>query len=142
MLSCFNSLGKPAAIRYGTGSIAGFFSEDSVTLGDLVVKDQVSAHLYLFICMGQCYYVCYGRYIGEGLEKGIGEGLERGIDGQERRPGASAHGRARRVFLSSNSCLLYFSSIDCINRPTGRPCLARDPYLLKTLNKLTDNLPR
>jgi hypothetical protein len=138
MLSCFNSLGKPAAIRYGTGSIAGFFSEDSVTLGDLVVKDQVSAHLYLFICMGQCYYVCYGRYIGEGLE--------RGIDGQEHRPGASAHGQARRVFLPSNSCLLYFSSIDYINRPTVRPCLASDPYplktLLETLNKLTDNLPR
>ncbi|CAD6220742.1 unnamed protein product [Miscanthus lutarioriparius] len=31
---------KPAAIQYGTGSIAGFLSEDSVTLGDLVVKDQ------------------------------------------------------------------------------------------------------
>jgi hypothetical protein len=52
----------------------------------------------------------------------------------------------RRGFLPSNSCLLYFSSIDYINRPVGRPYLARDPYLLKTLlktlNKLTDNLPR
>lgn len=37
----FISPGKPAAIHYGTGSIAGFFSEDSVTVGDLVVKDQV-----------------------------------------------------------------------------------------------------
>jgi hypothetical protein len=65
------------------------------------------------------------------------------IDGQERRPGASAHGRARGGFLPSNSYLLYFSSIDYINRPVGRPYLARDPYLLKTLNKLlTDNLPR
>jgi hypothetical protein len=37
----------------------------------------------------------------------------------------------------------YFSSIDYINRPAGRPYLARDPYLLKTLNKLlTDNFPR
>jgi hypothetical protein len=39
-----------------------------------------------------------------------------------------------------------FSSIDYINRPLGRPYIARDPYLLKTLlktlNKLTDNLPR
>ena len=51
------SAGKPAAIQYGTGSIAGFFSEDSVTLGDLVVKDQVSAHLYMFICMKQSSYV-------------------------------------------------------------------------------------
>jgi hypothetical protein len=66
-----------------------------------------------------------------------------GIDGQECRPGASAHGRARGGFLPSNSCLLYFSSIDYINRPVGCPYLARDPYLLKTLNKLlTDNLPR
>jgi hypothetical protein len=40
-------------------------------------------------------------------------------------------------------CLLYFSSIDYITRPAGRPCLARDPYLLKTLNKLLiNNLPR
>jgi hypothetical protein len=64
-----------------------------------------------------------------------------------RRPGASAHGQAKGGFLPSNSCLLYFSSIDYINRPAGCPYLARDPYLLetllKTLNKLlTDNLPR
>jgi hypothetical protein len=66
-----------------------------------------------------------------------------GIDGQECRPGASAHDRARRGFLPSNSCLLYFLSIDYINRPVGCPYLARDSYLLKTLNKLlTDNLPR
>jgi hypothetical protein len=58
--------------------------------------------------------------------------LERGIDGQERRPGASAHDRARGGFLPSNSCLLYFSSIDYINRSAGCPCLARDLYLLKT----------
>ena len=59
-----------------------------------------------------------------------------------RRPGASAHGRARGGVFPSNSCLLYFSFIDYINRPVGRPYLARDPYLLKTLNKLlTDNLP-
>uniref|UniRef100_A0A0E0P663 Uncharacterized protein n=1 Tax=Oryza rufipogon TaxID=4529 RepID=A0A0E0P663_ORYRU len=34
------SVGKPAAIQYGNGSVAGFFNEDSVTIGDLVVKDQ------------------------------------------------------------------------------------------------------
>jgi hypothetical protein len=66
--------------------------------------------------------------------------------GRKRRPGASAHGRARGGFLPSNSCLLYVSSIDYINRPTGRPYLAIYPYLLKTLlkslNKLTYNLPR
>ncbi|KAG8385764.1 hypothetical protein BUALT_Bualt03G0079200 [Buddleja alternifolia] len=32
--------GKPAAIQYGTGAISGFFSEDNVKVGDLVVKDQ------------------------------------------------------------------------------------------------------
>ncbi|KAG2625710.1 hypothetical protein PVAP13_3KG309500 [Panicum virgatum] len=38
--STYKKNGKPADIHYGTGAIAGFFSEDSVTLGDLVVKDQ------------------------------------------------------------------------------------------------------
>jgi phytepsin len=38
--SSYKKNGKPAAIQYGTGSIAGYFSEDSVTVGDLVVKDQ------------------------------------------------------------------------------------------------------
>uniref|UniRef100_A0A0D9WJU8 Peptidase A1 domain-containing protein n=2 Tax=Leersia perrieri TaxID=77586 RepID=A0A0D9WJU8_9ORYZ len=38
--STYQKNGKPAAIQYGTGSIAGFFSEDSVTVGDLIVKDQ------------------------------------------------------------------------------------------------------
>ncbi|XP_042385221.1 aspartic proteinase oryzasin-1-like isoform X2 [Zingiber officinale] len=32
--------GKPADIQYGTGAISGFFSEDHVTIGDLIVKDQ------------------------------------------------------------------------------------------------------
>jgi hypothetical protein len=53
---------------------------------------------------------------------------------KEHRPGTSAHGQARGWFLPSNSCLLYLSSIDYINRPASRPYLARDPYLLKTLN--------
>jgi hypothetical protein len=51
--------------------------------------------------------------------------------------GASAHGRARGGFLSSNFCLLYFSSIDYINRPAGCSYLARDHYLLKPLLKLS-----
>jgi hypothetical protein len=65
--------------------------------------------------------------------------LERDIDGQERRPGASAHGRAREGVFPSNSCLLYFSSIDYINRLASRPYLTRDPYLLKTLLKTLNN---
>uniref|UniRef100_A0A1J3K6U2 Aspartic proteinase A2 n=1 Tax=Noccaea caerulescens TaxID=107243 RepID=A0A1J3K6U2_NOCCA len=38
--STYKKSGKSAAIHYGTGSISGFFSYDSVTVGDLVVKDQ------------------------------------------------------------------------------------------------------
>ncbi|KAL5700584.1 phytepsin [Ranunculus cassubicifolius] len=33
--------GKPCSIEYGSGSIAGFFSEDNVQVGDLIVRDQV-----------------------------------------------------------------------------------------------------
>ena len=33
--------GKSADIHYGTGAISGFFSEDNVKVGDLVVKNQV-----------------------------------------------------------------------------------------------------
>ncbi|KAL5730025.1 phytepsin [Ranunculus cassubicifolius] len=32
--------GKSAAIHYGTGAISGFFSEDNVQVGDLIVKKQ------------------------------------------------------------------------------------------------------
>ncbi|XP_019193047.1 PREDICTED: cyprosin-like [Ipomoea nil] len=32
--------GTSAAIKYGTGSISGFFSQDSINLGGLIVKDQ------------------------------------------------------------------------------------------------------
>ncbi|XP_010539213.1 PREDICTED: aspartic proteinase A3-like isoform X3 [Tarenaya hassleriana] len=32
--------GKPASIRYGTGAISGFFSNDDITIGDLVVKNE------------------------------------------------------------------------------------------------------
>nr|KJB22152.1 hypothetical protein B456_004G031800 [Gossypium raimondii] len=36
----YKANGKPADIQYGTGAISGFFSEDHVTVGDLVVKHQ------------------------------------------------------------------------------------------------------
>ncbi|XP_010511323.1 PREDICTED: aspartic proteinase-like [Camelina sativa] len=32
--------GKPGTIKYGSGSMSGFFSEDNVKVGDLVVKNQ------------------------------------------------------------------------------------------------------
>lgn len=42
--------GKSAAIHYGTGAISGFFSQDNVRIGDLVVKNQVmmqsDSHLF------------------------------------------------------------------------------------------------
>ncbi|XP_004293311.1 PREDICTED: aspartic proteinase A1 [Fragaria vesca subsp. vesca] len=38
--STYKKNGKSAAIQYGTGSISGFFSNDNVKVGDLVVKDQ------------------------------------------------------------------------------------------------------
>ncbi|KAM7498321.1 hypothetical protein LguiA_022735 [Lonicera macranthoides] len=38
--STYQKNGKSAAIHYGTGSVSGFFSQDHVTVGDLVVKDQ------------------------------------------------------------------------------------------------------
>ncbi|KAL0389167.1 UNVERIFIED_CONTAM: Aspartic proteinase A1 [Sesamum calycinum] len=38
--STYKKNGKSAAIHYGTGSISGFFSQDHVQLGNLVVKDQ------------------------------------------------------------------------------------------------------
>ncbi|OVA09776.1 Peptidase A1 [Macleaya cordata] len=38
--STYKKNGKPAAIQYGTGAISGFFSQDNVIVGDLVVKNQ------------------------------------------------------------------------------------------------------
>ncbi|XP_020681284.1 aspartic proteinase oryzasin-1-like [Dendrobium catenatum] len=39
--SSYKKNGKSAAIHYGTGSVSGFFSEDHVTVGSIVVKEQV-----------------------------------------------------------------------------------------------------
>ena len=36
--------GKRASIRYGTGAISGYFSLDSVKIGDVVVKNQVCSN--------------------------------------------------------------------------------------------------
>ncbi|KAF8031573.1 hypothetical protein BT93_D0709 [Corymbia citriodora subsp. variegata] len=38
--STYKRNGKPASIQYGTGAISGFFSNDNVQVGDLVIKDQ------------------------------------------------------------------------------------------------------
>ncbi|KAF3613903.1 Aspartic proteinase [Capsicum annuum] len=38
--STYKKNGEPAAIQYGSGAISGFFSDDNVKVGDLVVKDQ------------------------------------------------------------------------------------------------------
>lgn len=39
--STYTANGKSCSISYGSGSIAGFFSQDNVAVGDVVVKDQV-----------------------------------------------------------------------------------------------------
>ncbi|KAL2607564.1 hypothetical protein R1flu_026137 [Riccia fluitans] len=41
--STYKEDGRQFSIQYGTGSMSGFLSQDSVTLGDIVVKDQVFA---------------------------------------------------------------------------------------------------
>lgn len=42
--------GKRAEIHYGTGAISGYFSEDHVTLGDLVVENQVRLDRGFWLC--------------------------------------------------------------------------------------------
>lgn len=39
--STYTKNGKPCSISYGSGSVSGFFSQDNVGVGDVVVKDQV-----------------------------------------------------------------------------------------------------
>lgn len=34
--------GKHASIDYGSGSISGYFSEDNIIVGDIVIEDQVN----------------------------------------------------------------------------------------------------
>ena len=50
-----NLAGKSAEIQYGSGSISGFFSNDAVKVGDLVVKDQVMLSFNLVAC----YYMVW-----------------------------------------------------------------------------------
>lgn len=40
--------GKSCEIRYGSGSISGFFSQDNVKVGDLTVEDQVNYLNFFF----------------------------------------------------------------------------------------------
>lgn len=50
--SYFFDSGKSCSIAYGSGSISGFFSEDNVAVGDIVVQDQVgSLSSCLFFCL-------------------------------------------------------------------------------------------
>ena len=44
-----NFAGKSAEIQYGSGSISGFFSNDAVKVGNLVVKDQVMLCLATYL---------------------------------------------------------------------------------------------
>lgn len=38
--------GKPASIQYGSGAISGFFSNDNIQVGDIVVKNQVIVRMF------------------------------------------------------------------------------------------------
>ncbi|KAJ9551678.1 hypothetical protein OSB04_015723 [Centaurea solstitialis] len=48
LMDVYMDTGTSAAIQYGTGSISGFVSQDSVKLGDLVVKEQVKIKEFWF----------------------------------------------------------------------------------------------
>jgi len=39
--------GIPCKIPYGQGSIFGFFSQDNVQVGDIIIKDQVSIFSFI-----------------------------------------------------------------------------------------------
>ncbi|TYJ23900.1 hypothetical protein E1A91_A08G224000v1 [Gossypium mustelinum] len=39
--STYTKIGKPCEINYGSGSISGFFSQDNVQVGGVIVRDQV-----------------------------------------------------------------------------------------------------
>ncbi|KAL8228261.1 hypothetical protein R6Q57_015845 [Mikania cordata] len=41
MSQTYKANGTAAAIQYGTGSISGYFSEDNLQVGDLVINDQI-----------------------------------------------------------------------------------------------------
>jgi hypothetical protein len=50
--------GTSCEINYGSGSISGFFSEDNVEVGDLVVKDQVGFSLFnLLKFFSNCFFL-------------------------------------------------------------------------------------
>lgn len=73
--------GKSAAIHYGTGAIAGFFSNDAVTVGDLVVKDQVNylsyvlkaltTHFFYIADLLPCHSLSYQEFIEATKEPGL-----------------------------------------------------------------------
>lgn len=55
--SYFYDSGKSCSIAYGSGSISGFFSEDNVAVGDIVVQDQVgSLSSCFFLFNVGCWY--------------------------------------------------------------------------------------
>lgn len=60
-------LGKHCKIPYGSGSISGFFSQDDVRVGDLLVRNQVEfAALPKVSCFKYlCFFVAliYGEFI-------------------------------------------------------------------------------
>ncbi|OIV98330.1 hypothetical protein TanjilG_16657 [Lupinus angustifolius] len=45
--STYTQIGTPCKIPYGDGSISGFFSQDNVKVGDIIIKDQEFAEITL-----------------------------------------------------------------------------------------------
>ena len=53
--------GKSVAIHYGTGAIIGYFSQDNVQVGGVVVENQVCAYTrsaHLFYASDHVYSIC------------------------------------------------------------------------------------
>ena len=58
--------GKPCKINYGSGMILGFFSEDNIKVGDLVVQNQVGAFSFSsfnILLFNLSHTVCYSCHL-------------------------------------------------------------------------------
>lgn len=57
ILFFIHCVGKPADIHYGTGAISGYFSQDHVKVGDLVVKNQVVSRFWYYFIHSYIFYI-------------------------------------------------------------------------------------
>lgn len=71
ILFLIHCAGKPADIHYGTGAISGYFSQDHVKVGDLVVKNQVVSRSWYYFIHSYIFYMhtnssCWYPFIDKG----------------------------------------------------------------------------